>query len=639
MSNVTGQNNNRWKLNIAGSTVNDEIQGDTTVFPDITVTNLSTLNIAVIQSLTAVLGAITTLTSSTISTTTLAVKTINAVSGFVFNGLFNVIGDIQSSADIIAIGNIYGVNGIFSETLNSADLDIGTGSTKTIVTDGNTIHMNNTAFQINPTGSTYDILITALTSIIGVTSIVGATSIDGDLGVTGGMQATGNLIISGLTTLTGLTTMNAAVDINGLLTVSGTSAFDGDVSIVGAFTADGGALLAGEVDVTGSMLVTGILTVTGIFIAPPLLVGAGPNDGVIDITDAVGIRTSLTNLVTPTQVGYLSDLPAHLGTVFAQLAGDNTFSGTNEFDGATNFAYQTTFNAAAVFNDSANFSDPVNFYDSVSVGAGLIANSTLGVNGTSNFHDVMDMVGNKITNLPDGDVTVSGDSCNMGIISYITGQYGPNADAPFRYIPNMQPLSATLFVPTTWASWSVGFGRCGEGTVGGQNTLMGSHCASGTVGNDCCFYGFNCTTIGTRDHTSCYGSNITITGGDATNSSAFGHDAVITKPNQVVLGTSGETVTFPNTAEINAGPFNGVVTGTGTGNATMPFVGSAFKQVIIHLNSLNGTIVYTFPVAFTQTPVIMALPPGGMPTDLTTTTSGTTIIKTTFTGTYILGGF
>jgi hypothetical protein len=81
------------------------------------------------------------------------------------------------------------------------------------------------------------------------------------------------------------------------------------------------------------------------------------------------------------------------------------------------------------------------------------------------------------------------------------------------------------------------------------------------------------------------------------------------------------------------------ITGSaGTSVCSQPFQGSSYKKVIIYLNGYtnNGTQTYTFPTAFTHTPVAVYTAAGATPTISTTTVS---VSSTTTTGYVILEGF
>jgi len=127
---------------------------------------------------------------------------------------------------------------------------------------------------------------------------------------------------------------------------------------------------------------------------------------------------------------------------------------------------------------------------------------------------------------------------------------------------------------------------------------------------------------------------------DRTSSVELGSGAIADTSYQVMLGNTSirQVKTYGSFAtEKSKTTVNGST--SGSAQFVMPFDGGSYKKVIIYCNALNGTASWTFPKAFTYTPVVLQT--NGLPTTIVTTltTTSVTVTGANSTGFLIIEGF
>jgi hypothetical protein len=161
--------------------------------------------------------------------------------------------------------------------------------------------------------------------------------------------------------------------------------------------------------------------------------------------------------------------------------------------------------------------------------------------------------------------TASSDNIAIGYGALYSGITGPNIAIG----------SEALYTNTTgYHNVAVGHKALYANTTGVQNNAFGYNALiANTTGVNNTAIGVNAgASITTGSNNTCIGANTGITGGTFSNSTAIGYGAVCTTSNQIMLGTSNDTVYVPNKLYFNKSQTYQTIGGVPIG-CIMAFIG------------------------------------------------------------------
>ncbi len=322
------------------------------------------------------------------------------------------------------------------------------------------------------------------------------------LETTGNTHVDGDLLVSGSTTLINLVTAD-----NGLNVINGTQ--------------------TDSLDVTGSTTLTGLLTANGSINTTSITTSANESVGG---NLSVGGTTTLTGLLTAN---------GSISTPSIITTSDSTFNGVRVGKGAGNVSTNTVVGLSALPVNTTGYDNTSTGYQSLQSNTTGHDNTAIGINALQS-----NTTGNTNTAVGAGAIEFGTTGTANTVVGYdALWQNNGSNNSCLGFQTLYHNLTGTnnsafgyysLFNSTGTTNTAIGFSS-------GQNLVSGN---------------FN-TFLGAN-------TDITNSATTYTQSTAIGYNAKITASNQIVLGTSTETVIVPGTATF-AGPVtstNGFVSGS-----------------------------------------------------------------------------
>jgi len=363
-----------------------------------------------------------------------------------------------------------------------------------------------------------------------------------------------------------------------------------------------------------TVLLTGNQTVAGIktFSSPPIMSGASITSATIPIASVVGTAVDCTTAQTVAGIKTFSSPPVMSGASITSATIDKA---------SVNGVAMILTSAQTAAGVKTFTSQPITRFTADGVTStmyGFYGGATLtGANNTAFGYQA----GNALTSASD-NVHIG---YQAGLVSTATGNtligsqagYTATTQTSVTAVGNLAGCYVVGAIPSTNSTYM--------GNLSGGTTA-----ASATTGNGV-YIGYSARGNSTGQVAIGMNANC----GSNTNSTSIGFAAVNNGANQVMLGTTTEYVQFPGTDATNGSAkfssfsqhnmaTTSITLASGTGTAVYAEYqrGSVWKKVVVYLSALDGvTNTVTFPVAFTNTPMIIATngPLAAIVTTLTTT--------------------